>query len=377
MKTIQFLLCTLVLSLTMNTFAQPEYYMYVSDAGGFNNPPWQILRYDIDGNNPQVFIDNDFFVGEGVGWPQDILFLEDQGVVLISCLVGNRITKHNASTGAYIEDFATVPGSPTRMKIGNDNLIYVVQWSNSNNKILRYQQDGTFVDEFTDEGVPSSVGLDWDSDGNLYVGSYGTNTVTKFDTNGISQGSFISSDLSGPTNIHFEENGTMLVLNWNGGNVKRFDADGNFLEVFTTEVTQPEGIAVNPVTGNYIFGNGGPAKIDEFQADGSFVTSLVDSGEGGLGQPNAVVIRDATFAVSDFNQKKVMVSPTMGSVFQINRNEIIDLSSIDVFSISGQKVASINMEESVWDASYLNEGLYFLTATSGKTNYLQKIIIKK
>jgi sugar lactone lactonase YvrE len=157
MKTIPFLIVGIVLTLTTNAYSQPDYYMYVSDAGGFNNPPWQILRYNLDGSNPQVFIDNDFFVSEGVGWPQDILFLEDQNQVLISNLVGNRITKHDATTGTYIEDFATVDGGPTRMKIGSDDLIYVVQWSGSNNKVLRYQQDGTFMGEFTDEG-----GILWD-----------------------------------------------------------------------------------------------------------------------------------------------------------------------------------------------------------------------
>ena len=142
-------------------------YIYVSDAGGFNVEPWQVLRYDEDGSNPQVFIDNQFFVDNSVGWPQDILFLEDQEVVLISCLVGGRITKHNATTGAYLEDFATVAGGPTRMKIGADGYIYVLQWSNTDNKVLRFEQDGTFVDEFTSVGVSQSIGLDWDSDGFL------------------------------------------------------------------------------------------------------------------------------------------------------------------------------------------------------------------
>lgn len=374
MKNLKLLFCILLLSVT-STFAQ-EYYLYVSDAGGFNNDPWQILRYNLDGSNPQVFIDNDFFVGEGVGWPQDILFLEDQGVVLISCLVGGRITKHDANTGAFIEDFAAVAGGPTRMKIGADGYIYVLQWSNSDNKVLRYEQDGTFVDEFTDVGVPSSIGLDWDADGNLYVSSYGSSSVTKFDTNGVSQGSFIDSELSGPTNIHREADGNWVALNWNGGNVKRFDSDGNFLEVVTVDVTQPEGIAVHPITGNYIFGNGGPAQIDEFEADGTFVQSIVASGGGGLLQPNAVVVREATLSVPEQTQGKTMVVPSVGHQFQLSENAANTLTELNAYSVMGQHVGTIDVSKRLWDASKLSEGFYILKGIGTEGSFTQKIVVK-
>lgn len=375
MRTIQLLLCTLILSLGLSTHAQ-DHYLYVSDAGGFNNPPWQVLRYNIDGSNPQVFIDNDFFVGEEVGWPQDILFLEDQGVVLISCLVGGRITKHNANTGAYIEDFAAVAGGPTRMKIGPDGLIYVLQWSNSDNKILRFEQDGTFVGEFTDEGIPTSIGLDWDSDGNLYVSSYGTSKVSQFNTSGEIQGTFIDNNLGGPTNIHRETDGNYLVLNWNTGNIQRFDANGAHLETFTTEVTQPEGIAIHPISGNYLVGNGGPAQIDEFAPDGTFIGSVVESGAGGLIQPNAVVVREATLSVGAYQKKEVMVTPTIGNYFSLLRTEQLNISSLTVYNIMGQQVAKVHLDGTIWNASFLSEGLYILKGTNGQNTFTQKIVVK-
>ena len=51
----------------------PGTYIYVSDAGNFNKPPWQILKYDENGQNSKVFISED----QGLDWPQDIVFLED------------------------------------------------------------------------------------------------------------------------------------------------------------------------------------------------------------------------------------------------------------------------------------------------------------
>ncbi|HAT65294.1 MAG TPA: hypothetical protein DCS66_11945 [Flavobacteriaceae bacterium] len=377
MKATKFILSVFTILLTMTISAQTSHYIYVSDAGNFNIPTSQVLRYDLDGSNPQVFISSDDFAAQGVGWPQDILFLEDQGVVLISCLIGNKITKHDASTGAYLEDFAAVPGGPTRMKIGPDNTIYVVQWSNSDNKVLRFEQDGTPLGEYTDTGVGRSVGLDFDLVGNMYVGSYGSNTVTKFDSSGISQGVLIDTQLSGPTNVLVEQGGTILVLNWNGGNIERFDNNGNHIETFTTSVTQPEGIAIHPVTFNYVVGNGGPGQIDEFSNDGSFVGSIVSSGSGGLLQPNAVVFRDATLAIKDFKKSKVLVSPTMGSDFKLNTIETQLLDSIEVFTILGQKVDTIANTQDFWSASKLSEGIYILVAKQGANTFTQKIMVKK
>ena len=57
-----------------------ELEIYVSDAGNFQNPPWQILKFDENGDNPEVFIT------QNLAWPQDILFLEAQDQVLASRL---------------------------------------------------------------------------------------------------------------------------------------------------------------------------------------------------------------------------------------------------------------------------------------------------
>lgn len=377
MKATKQILSVCILMMTIVISAQTSHYIYVSDAGNFNIPTSQVLRYDLDGSNPEVFISSDTFAANSIGWPQDILFLEDQGVVLISCLIGNKITKHDASTGAYLEDFAAVPGGPTRMKIGPDNTIYVVQWSNSDNKVLRFEQDGTPLGEFTNEGVSRSVGLDFDLAGNIYVGSYGSNTVTKFDSAGASQGVLIDTQLSGPTNVMIEQGGNILVLNWNGGNIERFDNNGNHIETFTTSVTQPEGIAIHPISFNYVVGNGGPGQVDAFAPDGSFIETIVASGSGGLMQPNAVVFRDATLAIKDFKKSKVLVSPTMGSEFKLNTIETPLLDSIEVFTILGQKVDTIAVSQETWNATKLSEGMYILLAKQGNNTFTQKIIVKK
>lgn len=257
--------------------------IYVSDAGNFNNPPWQILKFDENGDNPQVFINSN------LNWPQDIVFLDDAGTVLISNF-GGRITRHDAATGTYIDDFASVPGQPTRMKIGSDNLLYVLQWS-GNGKVRRYQLDGSFVDEFTNVGVPQSIGLDWDSDGNMYVSSYNGDSVRKFDTNGSDQGLFINSNLVGPTDITFDSNGDLLVSDYDGAKVKKFDSNGNYLSDFINGVGKVEGIDMF-ANGNILVGVGSQSSVRMYDAAGTYIETFISNGSGNLIAPNAIVIRN-------------------------------------------------------------------------------------
>ena len=278
------------ITMTVWDSTAPRIEIYVSDAGNFNNPPWKILRYDEDGQNPEVYINSN------LGWPQDIVFLEDDNVVLVSNLNTGVIAKYNSSNGAFIGAFASGIGGPTRMKIGKDGLLYVLQWS-GNGRVLRYQLDGTLVGEFTSVPVNESIGLDWDTGGNLYVSSFSGGSggfVRKFSPSGADLGLFINSNLQGPTNIWFDEVGNLIVNDWQAGVIRKFDSNGVFISNIVTGLSQPEGIELLP-NGNFAIGNGGTAAVKVFDTSGNFIKDLVPSGSGGLIRPNAVVLRKVNF----------------------------------------------------------------------------------
>jgi hypothetical protein len=258
--------------------------IYVVDVGPNRGQPWQVLKYDENGKDPQVFINSE------LARPQDIVFLEGSNTALVSNLPSGRITKYDASTGSYIGNFATDIDGPTRMKIGTDNLLYVLQWF-GNGRVLRYRLDGSFVDEFTSVGVSQSIGLDWDSQGNMYVSSFDQRHVRKFDSNGNDQGLFVSTHLTGPTNIWFDNNGDLLVLDWSGTSVRRFDSNGTFLEEFIQGLSQSEGIETLE-NGHFLIGNGGTSAVKEFGKNGNFIEDFIPSGSGGLATPVAVVLRE-------------------------------------------------------------------------------------
>jgi hypothetical protein len=287
MKITNLIIVSVFLLLSTNVLGQSA-EVYVSDAGNFSTPPWKIMKFDENGENQQIFIT------ENLGWPQDIVFLDDDNTVLVSNLSSVNITRYNATTGAYINDFASVPGGPTRMKIGKDGLLYVLQWS-GNGRVLRYQLNGSFVDEFTNVGVSQSIGLDWDAAGNLYVSSFDGAQVRKFDANGNDMGLFISSDLSGPTNITFDSDGDLMVSDYNAGRVKRFDSNGNFVSNFITGVGKVEGIdAFN--NGNILLGIGANGSVRMYDSEGVFIEDFVTRSTSGLVTPNAIVIRNDTTA---------------------------------------------------------------------------------
>ncbi|MBE0538811.1 MAG: T9SS type A sorting domain-containing protein [Ignavibacterium sp.] len=386
-KTIFVILALSVLLLPTNTFGQ-DLEIYVSDAGNFASPPWKILKFDENGENPEIFIDT------VLAWPQDIVFLEEQQVVLISNLNSGRITKYNSSTGDYIEDFATGIGGPTRMKIGADSLLYILQW-NGNGKVKRYQLDGTFVDDFTTVGVPQSIGIDWDSNGNLYVSSYTGHTVRKFDQNGNDLGLFVNSNLLGPTNIWFDDNGDLLVSDYNGTAVKRFDSDGNYLSDFITGIHFSEGVDLFP-NGNILIGNGSTSSVKLFDSSGNYIKDFITSGSGGLMTPNAVVIREidplsvpdeSSIKNFEFNLNQNYpnpFNPTTTIGFSISAASNV---YIEILNLLGQRVKTLenNFYSSgnyslPWDGIddagiQVPSGIYFYQLKAGSFTQTKKMIL--
>ena len=385
MKKSLLLLIVLTLVISSKIFSQ-NLEIYISDAGNFSSPPWQILKFDENGNNPEVFIN------EQLAWPQDILFLENQQVVLISNLNTGRITKHNSTTGAYIDNFATGISGPTRMKIGSDSLLYILQWS-GNGRVLRYQLDGTFVDEFTNMGVPQSIGLDWDSDDNLYVSSYSGDHVRKFDTNGNDLGLFVNSTLLGPTNIWFDDSGDLLISDYNGTAVKRFDSNGNYINNFLTGLSNSEGVDFFP-NGDILIGNGATSSVKLFDSSGNYIEDLVSSGAGNLLTPNAVVIREnGVVSVSaeenNFDDLSFVLeqnypnpfNPTTKITYSVPQETQVVLK---VYNLLGQEVALLVNEkktpgfyELYFGGENLPSGVYIYTIEAGTFISSKKMILLK
>ncbi|MCF8413625.1 MAG: T9SS type A sorting domain-containing protein [Melioribacteraceae bacterium] len=371
--------------------------VYVSDAGNFTSPPWKILKFDENGENPETFIN------QNLAWPQDILFLEDQGICLISNFSSGRITKYDIASGNYLGNFAVGLNAPTRMKIGPDSLLYVLQWSGSG-KVKRYKLTGEFVDDFTTAGVPQSIGIDWDNKRNMYVSSYQLDYVKKYDENGGDLGVFINSNLVGPTDIWFDKSGDLLVSDYDGTAVKRFDSQGNYKGNFLSGLSNSEGVGFLP-NGNILIGNGATGSVKMFSDEGVYLSDFIPKNSGGLIRPNAVYIRSIG-VVSVKDEKENPNNPTEFILEQNFPNPFNPTTTINYtipkinFSTSGperyaqvsltiydalgkETLTAFNTTKApgnytyIFDGSSLTSGVYFYTLISGIFSKTKKMLIVK
>ncbi|MCB9295785.1 MAG: hypothetical protein H6559_22065 [Lewinellaceae bacterium] len=351
-----------------------NFEVYVSDAAGFTTGPWKILKFDQNGENGEVFTDQE------LAWPQDIVFLDHRNSVIVSNLNTNKITEYNAETGEYIGDFATGIGGPTRMKVGQDSLLYVLQWS-GNGRVLRYDLDGNFVDAFTDANVSNSIGLDWDIHGNLYVSSYNSRYVQQFSSTGENMGRFVNSNLSGPTNIWFDEEGNLLVVDYLGGAVKKFDAAGNYLGIFMNNLQFAEGVDFFP-NGDILIGEGQTSSVKRYDSEGNFIEAFIPGGTLGLMTPNAVVLRELGVSpVREAIRQVEFITPTVGVEFYIaDPLNAADLKSIEVYGIKGQLLANraYTGNTVAWNAAGAPDGMYVIVGRlKDGTSWSQKVAVRK
>lgn len=267
----------------------PRTEIYVSDVGINRGGPHRIIRYDENGGNPEVFISSN------LSRPQDIVFLEDRGEVLVSNLATNNINRYDIETGAMMGSFATGINGPTRMDIGPDGLLYVIQWNGG--PVKRYNVDGTFVDDFTTTSIDEAIGITWDNNDNLYVSSFndgGAGFILKFDPQGNDMGTFVNTNLAGPTDIWFDDAGNLFANDWSGNSVVKFSSTGTFLETFISNVSQPEGVAILD-NGDILIGASGTSSVRSYSSTGTLQRDLVARNGGGLVTPNAVVVRKVNF----------------------------------------------------------------------------------
>ncbi len=261
-------------------------YMFVSSSQGHS-----IQRFDAQTG---AFVDN--FVPPGSGGlnsPQEIIFGPD-GHVYITGFGNPRIKKYDRDSGQYLGDFTQnyTLRQPTKTIFHTDSLIYVSQWA-GNEKVVRFRQDnGDFVDEFTSTGVVNGMGQAWDTEGNVYVVSWGTDgsngNVQKFDATGAFQEIFIPTGrggLSGPVNI-WREGGEFFVVDWSIGRVLRFDSvTGAFNGTFISGLVRTEGFTFAD-DGSIFLCDWQLNRVNRYDSTGSFLGVFASVG---MSRPNDVI----------------------------------------------------------------------------------------
>ena len=256
-------------------------------------------------------------------------------------------------------------------------MLYVLQWF-GDGKVKKYDLKGNFVSDVTQTGVSTSIGIDWDKNGDLYVSSYNGKYVERFNQEGKSKGKFISTGLFGPTNIAFNSDGNLIVLDYNSGRVLLFDKDGKMIKTLFQGVQNCEGVHLSH-DGSIIVGAGPSVSI--YNKNNVFQKYLVPPGNNGLLNANAVVFRDLTLSGTlDKSEKKTIdFLLLLGDNKYIVSANVDKVSVVNIFDNNGLLVKTHNfIHNNDLDLSGLSAGLYFAqTFMSNNLKMTQKLVVLK
>lgn len=360
------ILLLLGLSLIFSFSANAQYEVYVTTGNGLATS--SVKKFDPNGNYLGDFISPG---ASPLNWPQDIVFIDNGAVALVSGLNNNAIFRFDGTTGALIDTFATNISGPTRMKIGPDGYLYALEWSGDAH-VFRYDLTGNFIDTFTNIGGNGSIGLDWDTTGNLYVSSYYGNKVDRYDPSGNYMDTPISSGLSGPTTIWFDAAGDLFICNWNGNLMKRFDASFTEQPSNFGTISKPEGYTSLP-NGDILLGSGGTSSsIRRYDSQRNFLDTFASG--NGLANPNALYAKSTEASLDKGSLNQPVVYPSFGSRFYFTELDNLEQNDAILTSANGQMEQKVVLKETdYFDASQLADGVYFIRFEGGNS---QKIIVK-
>lgn len=162
----------------------------------------------------------------------------DDAVYRIDSTTGN----YSVTSGSVFG--GTILSSPVEAIFGTDGNLYVGSFGS--NRVELFDIAGNHLGNFiTDAELSQVSGLEFGPDGNLYIASHGTNEIHRYDSSGNrvdSVGTPFVSGLSGPLDLLFHNDGFLYVSNYNNGSIQRFDATTGAL------INDPGGAFVNAGT---------------------------------------------------------------------------------------------------------------------------------
>ncbi|MDP3645512.1 MAG: peptidoglycan-binding protein [bacterium] len=236
---------------------------------------------------PYTFVKTLATLGSGDGQvniPRGIA-VDAQGYVYVADTANHRIQKFD-SNGTFLTKWGTqglLPNSldgqfygPVDVAVDVQGSVYVVD--NANNRIQKFNSNGTFLAKWGSQGngnsqfsSPSGIGLD--SSGNVYVADYGNNRIQKFDSNGTfiskwgTQGSG-NGQFDGPMDIAVDAQGNSYVADYTFNNrIEKFDSNGNFLLQWGG-VSAPSGVALDSSGNVFVAEMNNNYRISKFSSSG-------------------------------------------------------------------------------------------------------------
>ncbi len=216
--------------------------------------------------------------------------------LLVTAQGSQNVLRYNGETGAFIEEF-NAPGTggldrPDGITFGANGNLFVLDAILA--QTLEFNGgDGNFIGTFGPAGVGGDC-LVLGPDGNFYACDFGDNHVFQIAPDGSSV-EFING-IDGPEGLDFDGDGNIYVGGCNESAVRRFNgATGELIDIF---VTAGSGGLSCPVA--VLFGPDGNLYVSDVDKNnvlryngttGAFINEFVSAGSGGLSDPFGMLFR--------------------------------------------------------------------------------------
>src|SRR5918999_157344 len=165
---------------------------------------------------------------------------------------------------------------------------------------------------------PAGIAVD-PSSGNVYVADTANNRIQLFSSNGTfvaewgKYGAGDNGSFNQPAGIAIDQEGNVYVADTANNRIQLFSSNGTFISKFPSKygefgtgngsLTSPEGIAVDPSSGNVYVADTANNRIQVFSSNGTFISKL-----GNFGRANGSFRSPAGIAVDQ--ESNVYVADT-------------------------------------------------------------------
>ena len=288
--------------------------------------------------------------------------------VLATLCLANQ---HAIAEAVFVASFGTLGQGdgefdrPYDLALDSSGNVWVAD--DSNNRIQKFDRNGTYLSQFGTAGrgdgqFKFSVSVAVDSSGNLLVCDYGNNRIQKFDSSGtylsqFGRYGFFGGEFLSPTDVNVDSSGYIWVCDNNNNRIQKFDSTGKYLSQFGTEGSangqlQWPGSMTVSLTGNVWVADTFNNRFQEFDSSGRFVRrcGAFGTGNGQFDKPTGIAVDAAENVwVADCQNNRIQVFNSNGAY--ITQFGTFGTENGQFRSPSGLAIDALG---NVWVADYSN-----------------------
>lgn len=207
------------------------------------------------------------------------------------------VASHLSSFGSFGEAAGELE-YPSDVAIDSDGNLWVLETNSC--RVQKFNQKGEYLDGFDEPGEVQCFSIAVDAEGSIWVASI-EGEIMQFDSDGELLNTISGGMLAAPMGLEFDSDGNLWVAQTSGGEkppIVKFDSEGEFLGGFgaESELITPSDVAIDPegniwVTEELVAEESAP-RVHKLDPEGEYVFGFgtYGTGPGEFGYPAGIAI---------------------------------------------------------------------------------------